>query len=402
MKKLYLFIICILSLLLITACNKNTKTQDNFTYRKVIEDETSYNHNGEESSISEPSIVEDEILKAWPKALRNFKGISSDYDTPTESTFGINTKICNMDMPLQIVCPNPSSDEIYYVNYGKDNYIYCLQGDTSTLLVKKEANFLSLWNDELYFMSDLENRENTIDKYTSIYKYNLKSGDIKLVTKTNSNWMNVNAEGIIYTQSEEEEYEGKSYTTAYVYQLDFNGNTSKRYEHLEYLTYKNYKLFNNYSGLSLLNIDTMEEFIIMPQFSEYSSKASIQGDILYFMDKDKLFSLNLNSGEKIIYDTNNYVTPLIPLKPPFMISSYTVLNNEVFVAINNSLVLRGDIVGGPFKVEWEGINCAIIDLYHGGNRLFAVTSKTNDNKTIYELVELAFINDSIVVKELNE
>lgn len=363
--------------------------------------------------------------------LDGFEGITSDYDTPVYANLGINVKIGS---DISLVCPDPVSGAIYYVNSGEDDFIYKLENEQSTLVLDKKANYIQIWDNELYFLSDNISLKHLFNKVNpqSIYKYNLVTKELTLILDTNATWLFVNSDGIYYETSDEEILsEDSSRITVVGYHIAFDCDTPQRAGYGEYYPYNEYylKLANN--GNVLHNKNTGDEILVIPMsYKSYILNACIYEDVLYYLYGVKLYSLNLCSGKKKAYNIEDYENKQYDLfsgeKYKQYFKDYTIMNGEILILCNAHNIFRVDIntgiitktviepEGGGIREELRDPNLienpeviprtptdyTFYKLYTSGDRLFAVGHDKDDEEMRGKMVELVVTSDSIMVKEI--
>lgn len=406
----------------LVSCSSESGQSDKMNYNlpETIEESITDTSNLSEAehvheSETQASIVlggnEDQsILVNDPKAwsyLSGFQGITSDCETPVPANLGINLK--QNFSAWGIVCPDPENDVIYYVNYGKDNYIYQLKGDISTLVVEKKAKDLQLFNNELYFLSDdTDSSDYTIPK--GIYKYNLETKELTLVLDARAKSLYVNSNGIYYNKIDVIESESGVKTIHSIGQyLAFDSDTPKGIDTDIFLQYKEYTLVMKGDSIKLHNNITEEEIKVIP-IQAMEPMTSIHGDILYFTYEldNRLYSLNLKTGATAIYDLDMF-NSLNPDRKDFQISGYTVMNDELFITAGSNILYQVDInTGNTTEIYTIGNNnytYVLTQLFTSGDRLFAIGEKLVGGKTQYALLELVVTDDSltgVTAKELNK
>lgn len=416
MMKSFVYTISVCALiLLVTACSSKTEKPDTINYNipDISEDlaDGTYNISGageintpieEEQDFSvDKSLPNNSVLVIdsdfW-SYLGDFKGIETDQNYPLPSNIDINLKMDHS--ALGLVCPDPNSDAIYYVNYGEDDYIYKLEGDNSSLVLDKKAYFLHIYNNMLYFLSSNTNDTINLRELKGIYKYNLNTGELTHVLDEKVHSLYVNSSGIYYSTYED-------YMVGYY--LEFNSDIPEKINYTTNLIhYKNYMFELGQEGIVLRNLNTDEEFLVIP-ISLVSSdlRFGVHEDILYFSYSDKLYSLNLATGDRLIYDFSKYKG----LNPDrrYIIWGYTIFQGELIISSLSGIILRVDIETGKVQevfVQNEDSLFVYSELYTGGNRLFAIGSKNlMNNDIIYKLYELIITDDGyygITAKELNQ
>ena len=125
-----------------------------------------------------------------------------------------NMYYCNLEENLKmehnykiapvLVCKDPVYDITYYVNYGRDYYIYAYRDGKAELAVAIPASDLFCKEGELYFIAETYGRY----KFSgfsggNILKYNPKEGTVTVVADCNAERMIVYPDGICYEQAGE-------------------------------------------------------------------------------------------------------------------------------------------------------------------------------------------------------
>lgn len=115
-----------------------------------------------------------------------------------------------MDITPVLVCKDPVYDITYYVNYGRDYYIYAYRNETSELAVAIPARDLFCREGELYFIADTYGRYQFSGfAHGNILKYNPKDGSVAVVVECSADGMMVYQDGICYRQVEEKKETGE-------------------------------------------------------------------------------------------------------------------------------------------------------------------------------------------------
>lgn len=100
-----------------------------------------------------------------------------------------------------LVCKDPVYDITYYVNYGRDEYIYAYREEMAELVVAIPARDLFCREGELYFIADTDARYQCSGFAPgNILKYNPKDGSVTVVLACNADGMAVYPDGICYKQ----------------------------------------------------------------------------------------------------------------------------------------------------------------------------------------------------------
>ena len=100
-----------------------------------------------------------------------------------------------------LVCKDPVYDITYYVNYGRDNYIYAYRNGTSELAVEIPARDLFCKEGELYFIAQTDGQYQFSGfAQGNILKYNPKDGTVSVVVDCSAGKMIVHPQEICYRQ----------------------------------------------------------------------------------------------------------------------------------------------------------------------------------------------------------
>lgn len=385
-RKLIVISFVIIMMFLIACNSKESKQSDKEPY---------YHTDNNSASSTETNIpdITDGVEEVQPTdnadvAISEFTGIESSYETPESGNLSINLKV---NSNLCLICPDSESDAIYYVNYGKDNYIYCLENGISTLIVEMKTTFLQYWNKELYFLSGNE-EESSSDLHPkhNIYKYNFDTKEVSLILDANAFWLNVNSTGIYYTvfDTEINFYKG--------YKLNFGSSIPQSTIYYHYLQYKDYILRRTHDlGITLLNINTLEDVsVYKPTVKLYT--ASIYEDFLYCVAADGLHCCNLLTGEEKVFDVREGESGIL-------ISGFTRIEDDIFISYGSSLIYRVNMKDGILKklcVDCGEGTYYIKELFTAGGKLFAVKEMLGTSKNT--LIQLEITDDLLIGRELGE
>lgn len=392
-------------MLLFCSCSPSQDLMDEPSYRTVKKAEES------SPSRSTTPLPADTIIDdiAQPEVdiipeLTGFTGITSDSETPACGNLSMNMK---QGSTLCLVCPDYENDVIYYVNYGDDGYIYQLKDGKSTLVLDRMTTSIQLWDNEIYFLSGDE-FEVYNDFYYSkqgIYQYNLATKELRRILDVDAHWLYVNEDGIFYTEMSDD---GKFIMEGY--RLPFDRNTPQKMDYAFFSQYKDYLFIpalddSGKQNMVLVNMNTGEEIFELPSISY--NKAGIYGNHLYYKgNNQELNCLNLDSGEKVVYDLRNNDFGIIypDNRLPFqnnLLTGYTELNGEVFITNDSAFIFRANLFYKKITLMLVDNNVIGIYLYlfTSGDRMFAVKKHLADPETFVELVVSA---DSIIEKEIGE
>ncbi|MBP3595675.1 MAG: hypothetical protein J6J44_14230 [Lachnospiraceae bacterium] len=130
-----------------------------------------------------------------------------------------NTYYCNLEENLKMaftadndpiyVCKDPVYDLTYYVNYGRDNFIYVYRKEGSVLAMAIPARDLYCKEGELYFIAETDGQYQLSGfAQGNILKYNPVAGSVTVVVDCSADKMIVYPDGICYREILEETKNG--------------------------------------------------------------------------------------------------------------------------------------------------------------------------------------------------
>lgn len=354
--------------------NKDIKNENNNNKNNKTTTDTKNEPNKTMIVNKEPNVIVENIP--------SFTGIVSDYNSPECGNLTINSKL---NSSLSLVCQDPDNDIIYYVNYGKDNYIYQLKDGISTLLVEKPTYYIQFWKDEIYFFG--YNDQYPIF-FENIYKYNISTQELDIVIETMSDWMSINSNGIYFTNYEKLSDD----TLVKVYLYSFESKSVEFYSNDVFMQYKDYILefhpTNNGISLQLKKYGTNEIYLDIADAS-YREKTCIYNDYLFYIN-DNLNIIDLKEGKKYIinlgYDTFN---------KPYIIADYILIDDNINISVGKDCIFKFNI----HDLSITKIRYADKKIY---NNLFTCDNRIYATNLRYELLELIINNATIETKELSE
>lgn len=337
---------------------------------------TNTDQNQIEPAESSSSLKEE----PWPYHLE-FDGISPT-GTNKAGNLSLNYKM-DYESLSNFICPDEDNELLYYVNYGLDNYIYKLKGGICSLVLEKEAYFLNLWDNKLYFLCKNENQ------YGDIYCYDLDTNKLQLIKNSNAHILIVDSLGIYY-----EDIVDLSTGEVAFYRLDFNHEISKTLYHPYLQSYYQYQLIadGEKNGVYLVDSKTQEEHFIAPiHYYDYGIKIY---DNNFIFNKDGVFYLlNLLTGDKTtIRWMKKEKNEVIPAVDYILMDNIIYLHNHITIDLASGLVT-------PYYVRYIDYKDAFNTrcLYTDGNKVYAIVDfKLAGNR--FELVELEYDDTECLVK----
>lgn len=164
---------------------------------------------GNKGGLSKP-VGEDSVSRLQGAVLKNLTVVGEDgpyYCNLTENMIGTYSYMPE-DHPV-LVCKDPVYNITYYVNYGRDYYIYAKRGEESECAVEIPARDLYCREGVLYFRTD-EFDMYTFDSFAdgAILAYDPTKGSVEVVMNEPTFQMVVYPDGMLYEVDEEHSNEG--------------------------------------------------------------------------------------------------------------------------------------------------------------------------------------------------
>lgn len=278
---------------------------------------------GEGNEVSKPDVEENKgslskavtenlISELQGAVLKNLMVVGKD--GPYYCNIGENvTAVYSFDpadFPV-LVCKDPVYDITYYVNYGRDYYIYAKRGDTSECVVEIPARDLYCREGVLYFRADdfnLYEFESFADG--AILTYNPTDGGVEVVINEPTFEMAVYPDGILYAILElYTEADGTMWGTRQDFYYSFEDRKSKMFEGMSHTIsrWKEYQLVAETSvgeegakkvGYRLETPDG-ESGGMLPNWSELPAVYRVREDGIFYLDvkENALIHYDIQTGE---------------------------------------------------------------------------------------------------------
>lgn len=345
------------------------------------------------------------------EALSSFKGIQSDYETPTLGNEPINLKT---DQSNLLIVYSQEQDAWYYVNYGKDNYIYQMKDGKHQLLVERECDFINLIDDNLYFIGKNDSYIKNVDVIGDVYRYNLTTKELTLLVEGSIIYLYGSQDGLYYTDVNIEDL-GDGYF-AYHYDnlfLATGKDTPLKGKFPYYIPYKEYQVLYKYEIGTVLYNNLDESELPIASAENLTPKTSIYNDILYFIEGSNLYSLDLISGQKNNYDLSDKskinlqdptrifvgITGGEEFHLPMIINDYTIYQDSIFLLFNQQLYQIKADEEGYIEMDTRGVYME--ELYVAGEKLFGLISGGIENReSRFSLGEIKINDTYVVIEEL--
>ena len=216
------------------------------------------------------------------------------------------------DFPV-LLCPDPVYGITYYVNYGRDYFIYALRDGVSEPAVEAPARELYCKDGELYFLLDsYDLYEFTEVEQGNILKYNPADGSVEIVIGEPAVDMAVYSDGIIYETHEIiKTYEDGN--SSYYHHRFLFSFTEKKVRELAWgatlACWKGYHLVQktdkNYSIVGIYLENSEGEFVRdLKNMNVLPYMYLIKGESIYYIEKSpgkcSLMSYHLETGKKTV------------------------------------------------------------------------------------------------------
>lgn len=333
-----------------------------------------------------------------PDLFGSFSGIQSDSPNLKTANESINLK---QGVYISPVCPGEDGIT-YYVNWGKDYYIYQSVDGIDTLVLDTPANFIQYWNGYLYFTRFEEGKHEQI----GIYRYHMATKELTQISDHLLQWLYINEEGIYYNRLKPDEQYPNRYS-APLCLIDSNNNYSENPMGIQFSQYKDYR-FNWYvdteqSYMTLKNKNDSDSSITFPNAREFINTGSpcIYNNYLYYIGSDEyLYNLNLETGEYNVLNAGTVTGSPMPVLGYTQIGDviyFTTLGRQIYSyhlltkeLVKNKNTTRNYI--GDREPQYT-------ELYTSHGRLFVLRSEDSYN-TNAVLVEVILSNGAITEKEL--
>ncbi|MBO5178442.1 MAG: hypothetical protein J6K04_00285 [Lachnospiraceae bacterium] len=212
MKK-KLSVLIVFMLIGLTACSKpaegtNPVEKKEATITPVGKEEvSSAPGESDEIAVTRKEYGTEEVeLKGKALGQMTEKGTDNPYYCNLEENLKMAFAVDNVPI---YVCKDPVYDITYYVNFGRDNFIYVYRKEASVLAVAIPARDLYCKEGELYFIAETDGQYQLSGfAQGNILKYNPVDGSVAVVVDCNADKMIVYPDGICYMEIRETEKTG--------------------------------------------------------------------------------------------------------------------------------------------------------------------------------------------------
>ncbi len=281
-----------------------------------------------------------------------------------------------------LFCIDGATGISYFVNQGKDYYLYQLKDGKADLVVAMPAKEVFAYGGFVYFMIDSYGIYELNDiREGDIYCYNPSNGMVQLVHEAGlienaqNHKLKVDENGIYFSYSIEEK---ETSEMKYYYHLPFDDE--------KYMTEEGWGNYRFSYMPELVLISRTEGEKDVRNLSMNPFRYCVVEDNLYSVELGSavLSCLNLQTEEKVEYDFSEVASQVHKGnldEKMVILQSFLVMDEEIWAAGTNELYYM-DIESGVttyYKlVNEEGKQCGIEALYTDGKRLYGLTQKEED------------------------
>ena len=342
-----------------------------------------------EVTITPEVIKEDKLLEALKELPISVEGYNS-----------LNRKL-SIDADIGMegrsdFCVEETTGVIYFVNQGKDNYLYQIKDGKVQVAVDMPAQQIYPYQGLVYFMVGKSDTYDLQEKHSGdIYCYTPESGAVELVYEvgaienSSAHRLTVVESGIYFSYVIREEERGR----LFYYRLPF-GETEP-IQDTTFMTTKGWKDYLLWPNI-LMNRTEKEDGTreqIELQFNTYCY--CIVGDILYFVNGSSIACIDLNTKEQTAYDFSKEIQKVEGRNNDKSIETFTITEDAVWATTGGSSLYRMDLQSGTIKSakirDEKEDSHQIRILYTDGKELYGVkkTFLTKETEVFRILVDSA-------------
>ena len=292
-----------------------------------------------------------------------------------------------------LFCIDEKTGVIYFVNQGKDCFLYRMKEGKVALAVAMPVKDIYPYEGSVYFMiKDYDKYELQGIRNGDIYCYTPASGAVELVYTTEGidNFYDgdlyVEESGIYFRYATDNGIiteENKEYrkTPSLYYYLPFG--EKEPVEDTKQMVQKGWgDYFFNYSSewkWELVhrtpNEDGIRETFEIP---ELRGVFCIVGDVLYFRERGTVFGTNLKTGERIEYDFFEEIKEIIgeeifEQSIKNAINTFVMTEDALWILVGGGSLCRMDLQTGETsvgRIQHKDSSYLIMDLYTNGTELY--------------------------------
>lgn len=271
------------------------------------------------------------------KYIFDFQGLNAPAEAPEWGNHIMNLK---QDIS-GLVCPDEENGVTYYVNCGRDDYLYRLEDGESTPVLSQVVSSLNIWDGELYFVL---HEDGDIRGMGNICKWNPATGEQETVIEGLVRYFRMNESGIYFVEGQLEEFEGGYMISSLPKYYSFAEDCITEHSYGNWDAYGDYVMKtlvaeNELAGVGLCNPDTEEVIPVYPGTnSNFLVSQCIFEDYYYGTrnDEEQFTWINLQDGTICKAGIDGIDAVWVKLK------DYTELNGEIYLSVEDDRIARLD------------------------------------------------------------
>ena len=345
-------------------------------------------------------------LKRQMRETEGLCEVLEKIENPLVGYNSLNQMLSTMDMNRlfygeSYFCIDESSGVSYFVNQGKDYYLYRIKEGEVALAVAMPVKELCVYEDSIYFMIyDYGKYELQEMKNGDIYCYTPVTGIVELVYAAG------NIENSVQHRLEVEEsgiyfsYQLGTEANSYSYYLPFGGTEPLRDTKAmvtkgwrDYLFWQdNFKL----GFASRIVKDGTRERLELPPIDTINF--CVVGDFLYSVNHTSIFCFNLETKEEFVYDFSKVLEEEEGnlVKDGFqVIQSFTLTKEAIWLTTGTGLYcmnLESGEIDSASIINEKGELCNVTILYTDGKKVYGLDTPKGFSKEGASVVRLLIEN----------
>lgn len=350
---------------------------------------------------SEEMVTSEKIIKKTDglcETLEETKNSGTIYNSFNRMT-GMEDEYGMPGARASLFCIDEKTGVIYFVNQGKDCFLYRMKEGEVALAVAMPVKDIYPYDGSIYFMVD------DYDKYElqgihngDIYCYTPASGAVELVYTTDGiesfveDKLYVEESGIYFRHVKENGTiveDGKEYQTIKYLDYSLPFGEKEPVEDTKQMVQKGWgDYFFTYSSKWELvrrtpNEDGIRETLEIPKLG--GGIFCVVGDVLYSREREKVVGTNLKTGERTEYDFLEGIKKaigeeILEQRIEGAIKRFVMTEDALWILLGSSLC-RMDLQSGEIEVGHIQHNDSaymITDLYTDGTELYGYGFRTED------------------------
>ncbi len=300
-------------------------------------------------------------------------------DASLQAEYNIFNRKLSGDMELSLsglsdFCIDETTGVIYFVNKGKDYYLYRLKDGEAKLAVAMPVKQIYTYQGSVYFMIENYDMIMGYDGYElgefhngDIYCYTPASGTVELIYEagaienSDDHRLTVNEKGIYFSYAVGKEFD----IVHQFYHLPFGA--SEPIEDTEMTTWKGwdnyvFDYFSEASNNLVLQSRTIQEDGTRERLETSNRKIRfcVRGDYLYSAERTYISCLNLKTGEETKYDflemwqsaAEHHLESLEDNSGVRVIESFTVTETDIWVTGFGTILGRLNLETGELSYSY--------------------------------------------------